>query len=136
MIHFLYAVTAEATPLVKIGHARGPLSRLAAHQIGSPLRLSIARLWRFTRREYAIRVETACHRLFATAKAHGEWHDVGLDDIDAAVADYCAERGVAYSVGDMVAAPCKPVYPPPRHLSSKWQRAHELAQAVLLEDAQ
>lgn len=86
MSHFLYALGASvaAPPFcsyLKIGHSNDTAARFITHQIGSPIPLRYAAIWRLRRRDHAIKLESGCHRQFRSNWVHGEWFHVGLDEI-------------------------------------------------------
>lgn len=63
---FVYFVDGQG--LIKIGYASNPDSRLRAHQVGSPIKLSYLLVVEGSRAD-----EGALHKRLLRFKSHGEW---------------------------------------------------------------
>jgi hypothetical protein len=66
---YVYFIGGETGP-VKIGYTIAPLERLAAMQMGCPIKLSI-----LAKVEGTVADEKAYHRRFAEHRSHGEWFE-------------------------------------------------------------
>jgi hypothetical protein len=64
---FIYAIRAPNN-LIKLGRAKNPTERLAALQIGSPVKLTLI-AW--ARARWSL--EGKVHKLLAESREHGEW---------------------------------------------------------------
>lgn len=69
------------TPLIKIGKANDPDSRLRSLQTGSPQKLVFYALWKFDSPIDAMAVESACHRRFKKERKLGEWFETTCDQV-------------------------------------------------------
>ena len=75
---FIYAIGAEGSPHVKIGHTRTAVKkRLRALQIGHPSRLHI--LATVPVDDHLARIEKQIHRFLADQQQQGEWFAVQVD---------------------------------------------------------
>jgi hypothetical protein len=104
----VYIITNEANPLIKIGRThgkkKGAVQRLAVHQIGSPVRLSLYGVVSFRTDTEAKCAEAAIHGVFATKRARGEWFD--LDPVEAMA--MLRRPGIIVRLGHNVVAPRSP----------------------------
>lgn len=117
MPEYLYAVRpAVAAPpfcgYLKIGRSNRPKSRLANHQIGSPIPLEFAGLWSVRTRGIAIRMESMCHKHFLPRHVHGEWHAVGIGEVAQFIADVSREQCIAVTPAFDGSIPKEPAMPP------------------------
>lgn len=75
---FIYAITADELPFVKIGFSGQPLARLQELQTASPYKLNLVRLWQGTWEQ-----EQELHVRLSLFHQRGEWYkitDYGLID--------------------------------------------------------
>lgn len=73
---YVYLISAAGMPMVKIGKSRTPEARLATHQIGSPVKLSlVATAETFLMSD----TERGLKKFFREFRSHGEWYRVGVD---------------------------------------------------------
>lgn len=82
----VYLIECSRTRALKIGWARHPESRLAELQTGAPFLLRVVTTFPGQRED-----ETALHRLFFSARIHGEWF--GPEIREAALSVFRARGG-------------------------------------------
>lgn len=98
---YVYFICDHRRRYVKIGVSSNPWWRLVDLQAGSALKLKIAHLFRFERRQDAFVWEDAAHQFFAEYWRHGEWFDFG-----ASIKSFLAECKEGLHNGALPAPPC------------------------------
>jgi len=69
---WIYFIQGQATGLIKIGQSAAPGARLDQMQTGSPDRLVILGVLKYSRN-----LEGELHSKFADSRSHGEWYKPG-----------------------------------------------------------
>jgi len=98
---YVYFICDARSRYVKIGVSSNPWWRVVDLQAGSPLKLKIAHLFRFDRREDAFAWEDSAHQYFAEYWRHGEWFDFGTN-----IKAYLAECKEGIHNGSLPTPPC------------------------------
>jgi hypothetical protein len=73
---FVYLISAKSLPIVKIGKSHKPVARMAQHQIGSPVKLSLIATFQT---KYPTEMERDLKTFFKPFHSHGEWYKIGQD---------------------------------------------------------
>ena len=82
---FIYVISEEASPYLKIGVTTDIERRLSGLQTGNPRKLFVADLVEFECERHAYFVESAVHSRLAGRKKQGEWFDVPVEQVTEAI---------------------------------------------------
>jgi hypothetical protein len=75
-VGYVYLISADGIPMVKIGKSVNPHLRLATHQISSPVKLSLVAT---ASTSFMTDTERGLKEFFREFRSHGEWYRVGVD---------------------------------------------------------
>lgn len=94
----IYVIGSRNPTYVKIGQTNNPVKRLAALQVGNPIKLHIHRLFVYKNANLATGVEFSCHKL--AGKKHrrlmGEWFKCTAPEAHSVIHDVANGRSRAY----------------------------------------
>lgn len=92
----VYVIGNAANSLLKIGHADNLKHRFSGLNVGSPVDLELIHFVYFVGRIVAKSVEQYVHAALAEYRRRGEWFDVDLPTIGAAISQVSFERNLKW----------------------------------------